>query len=420
MTTTIEKMSGREILDSRGIPTLEVAVECTSGVVGVASVPSGTSTGKYEAREWRDHDPKRYNGMGVLGALAHVNDSLNELLHGQDVCAQQEIDEQMIAADGSPHKSNLGANAILGVSLACARAGAAAQRQPLYHYLQELFGWPKGFQAPIPLVNMINGGKHADTNLPWQEFWVVPHGAKTYRERVQVAATIFHTVGQLLEQRGWDRDVGLEGGYAPDVSSTTDVWKLIHRAIEQSGYTLGVDCTLGMDAAASELYDSVSHRYRDPLAQEEYTIQDLIRLFQCWGKDFGITYLEDGCDQDAWDDWKQLTKELANTMTVIGDDVFATNPARLKQGIATGVANGVIIKPNQIGTLTETMRTIRMAKEAKYAVALSHRSGETNDAFVADLAVAVAAEYVKVGSVSRGERVAKHNRLMEIEEESRS
>ena len=356
---------------------------------------------------------KQKNGaiLYVNGMVSWRGELIIELLVGH-VCIFQESEK--IAADGLL-KSNRRECDPRRIIAFTRRSGC---REPsLHHYLQKLFQWSQEFHAPIPLVNMINGGKHADSNLPWQEFWVVPNGPQTYKARVEMAATIFHALGHVLQKRGWDRDVGLEGGYAPDVASTDEVWRAIHEGIEQAGYAVGTDCVLGMDAAASELYDAATRQYRDDLAGKTYTAQELSQLFQSWQKDYGVTLLEDGCDQEAWEDWDVLMRDLGKTTTLIGDDLFATNPTRLKKGIARGVANGIIIKPNQIGTLTETMTTIRMAREAGYAVVLSHRSGETNDAFIADLAVTVAAEYVKVGSMSRGERVAKHNRLMAIEEE---
>ncbi len=411
----IKKITAREILDSRGNPTVEVKVILASGIIGKASVPSGASTGSHEAMEMRDNDKKRYGGKGVLKAVKNVNDPVNYLLKGLDVTKQQDIDRLMIKLDNTPNKKDIGANASLGVSLACARAGALAMRLPLYKYLRHIYKieYPN-FKLPIPLMNVLNGGKHAGWATDIQEFMIVPQ-AKTMAKRVQQGSEVFHKLAEVLKSKGHSTLVGDEGGYAVSFNKNEDALQNLVTAIKKAGFILAKDIGLSIDSASTEFYNSKTKKYK--FDKKLLSSQALINIYTKWQKKYKLVSLEDGLAEDDWSGWEKLTEKLGSKFMLIGDDLFVTNEKRLKRGIEENIANAILIKPNQIGTLTETIATIYMAKQNKYKVIISHRSGETADTFIADLAVAVNADYIKTGSMSRSERVEKYNRLMEIEEE---
>jgi enolase len=419
MPDKIKKITAIEILDSRGNPTLETTVELNNGISASAAVPSGASTGRFEAHELRDGDKSRYNGKGVLKAIANVNDILDKALKGISVSQQAKIDNLMIKLDGSKNKSNLGANAILSVSLAVAHAAANYHKKELYEYLRSLYD-PKltDYKLPTPVVNVINGGAHASTNINIQEFWLVPEKAGLFSEKLRQASEIFHVLGEHLEAAGYDTDLGNEGGYAPNVKSHKQVFEFIIQAIEASGYRAGEDIFLGIDAGASEFYDDKQKVYQLKLEAKDFSGEDLIDFYFDLMEMYPLTLIEDPLDQEAWEDWADITKDQfikTNNIKIIGDDLFVTNITRLKKGVELGVANSILIKFNQIGTLTETLETIRYAREHNYKVIVSHRSGETSDTTIADLSVAVNADYIKTGSTARGERIAKYNRLLKIE-----
>jgi len=415
----IKKVSAEEILDSRGEPTVEVTVELQSGLAAKASVPSGASTGAFEAHELRDQDPNRYNGKGVLKAVANVNQQIDKALRDLEITSQQKIDSVMIEIDGTENKSNLGANAILGVSMAVARAASKSLGLPLYEYLGSLFG-KKEYSLPIPLVNLINGGKHASTNLNMQEFWVIPTGQRTFHERLRCATEIFQVLGQLLRNDKKDTDVGNEGGYAPDFKSHKEALDYLVRAVEGAKYKLGADVFLGLDVAASEFFNADRNIYRLELEGSDFTSTEFTNYMLGLAKSYSLAAVEDPLAEEDWLSWVSLTAEMKKydpNLRIIGDDIFATNSKRFQKGIDMGVANSILIKLNQIGTVSETLDTIRLAKKHGYKTAISHRSGETVDTFIADLAVAVGSEFIKTGSVARGERTAKYNRLLNIESE---
>ncbi len=411
----IEKIIAREILDSRGNPTIETRVVLEGGVWAKASVPSGASTGIHEAWELRDGDKARYSGMGVINAVKNVNEKIFPELKGIDVRRQEEIDRKMLELDGTDNKKNLGANAILSVSLASARAAALAKNQELYEYIAESYGF-KSLKLPTPSFNIFNGGKHADTNLDFQEFMIMPLANTSFKEKVRMGAEIFHELGRVLKKSGFDTDVGNEGGYAPDIFSSIQAMELIMAAIVDSGYEPGKDIGLGIDVGSSTLYDEKAKKYIFKLDRANFTSDTLVGLYYEWFKKFPIISIEDGLAEDDWEGWRDLTKELGGEMLLIGDDLFVTNIGRLRKGLKERVANAVLIKPNQVGTLTETIECIKLAQKHKYKIMVSHRSGETCDDFISDLAVAVGADYIKSGSLSRGERLVKYNRLMEIED----
>ncbi|WP_297394004.1 phosphopyruvate hydratase [Acidiferrobacter sp.] len=406
----IADMRAREILDSRGNPTVEVDVSLDSGVMGRASVPSGASTGAREAFELRDGDRHRFQGLGVLKACASVNETLKRALKGVDA-AQTAVDERMIAEDGTGDKSRLGANAILAVSLALARALAAEAGVPLYRHL----GGDGPFVLPVPLMNIINGGVHADNTLDFQEFMIVPFGASRFSEALRWGAEIFHTLKGLLKARGLATAVGDEGGFAPDLGTNEEALSLIREAITAAGYAPGRQVGIALDAAASGLVDGHGSY---ALAGEGRTLDAnaLAGLYEDWVARYPIVSIEDGMGEEDWAGWQGLTRRLGSRIQLVGDDLFVTNSAILKRGIDQGVANAILIKPNQIGTLTETLATIRHAQAAGYGVILSHRSGETEDTVIADIAVATGAGQIKTGSLSRSERMAKYNQLLRIEE----
>ncbi len=421
MADKITNIHAHEILDSRGNPTVHVQVALKSGRTGVASVPSGASTGSHEALELRDGNKKRYRGLGVRKAIDHIHDRILPALRGTDITDQRGIDDAMRILDGTPNKRSLGANAMLGVSLAAAHAGAKSAHVPLYEYLRDVFGLRyRGFSLPSPLMNVFNGGRHADTNLDMQEFIIIPHGFTSFSRKLQAGSEIFHTLGDVLRKKGLDTDVGNEGGYAPDVGKTEQALEYLAEAVKQAGYKLGKQIGFGLDVAASEFYDERSERYVLHTDRRKMTALQMIDLYEDWMEKYPLISIEDGLAEDDWEHWQLLTRRLGKDVLLIGDDLFVTNVERLQKGIDTHVANTILIKPNQIGTLTETLDAILLAQKNKYQVVLSHRSGETTDTTISDIAVAVNAEYIKAGAPSRSERLAKYNRLLEIEEELHS
>lgn len=410
--SSIKQLSAREILDSRGYPTIETRLVLSDGTEARASVPSGLSVGSYEARELRDGDSRRYQGRGVLLAVGKINDIIAPALIGQDVCSQREIDKILLDLDGTENKANLGANALLATSLVCARVAAASRQQELFIYLRETFafGEPK---IPVPLFNIFNGGKHADTNLDFQEFLLMPKRAET-AEMVRMGAEIFHALGEELKKAGYDTDVGTEGGYAPDLESSIEAIELIMAGALRAGYEPRKDFQLGIDVGSSLLFEEKSGRYIFPLDEAHFTADNLIGLYEDWLRQYPIAYIEDGLAEDDWENWRGLTADLGQHLILAGDDLFATNSKRLRRSLEERAANAIIIKPNQVGTLTETVDCVKLADKHGYRVIVSHRSGETNDDFIVDLAVAAGADFLKAGSLARGERLAKYNRLMEI------
>jgi len=413
----IEVVYGREILDSRGNPTVEVEVTLEGGIRGKASVPSGASTGEHEVLELRDGDRKRYLGKGVLRAVRNVNEIIGPEIIGQDVTGQAKIDHLMIDLDGTDNKTKLGANAILGVSLAVARAAAKGLDLPLYQYIRESYQLPViDYRLPIPMMNVINGGRHAANNLDIQEFMIVPLGANSFREALRMGVEVFHNLKLSLVEKGYSTAVGDEGGFAPDLGSNEEAIQVILEGIERAGYRPGQDVWVALDSAASEFYREDKY----VLSMEknlERSSNEMVNFYEDLVDEYHIISIEDGLAEDDWDGWANLTKRLGDRAQIVGDDIFVTNIKRLKRGIASGVANSILIKLNQIGTLTETIRVIEAASRAGYTTVISHRSGETEDTFIADLAVAVNSGQIKTGSASRGERMAKYNQLLRIEEE---
>ncbi len=406
----IKAVIGREIIDSRGNPTVEADVILESGAMGRAAVPSGASTGTREAIELRDGDPARYGGKGVLKAVGHVNGEIRNALLGHDAADQAGLDRRMIELDGTDNKGRLGANAILAVSLAAARAAAADQGVPLYRYL----GGTEACVLPVPMMNIINGGAHADNSVDLQEFMILPVGAPDLAEAVRYGAEVFHALKQVLHGRGLNTAVGDEGGFAPDLPSNEAAIEVILEAVERAGYRAGEDIFLGIDAAASEFHRD--GRYELASEGRSLSADEFIDVLAGWVDRYPILSIEDGMAEDDWDGWKRLTERLGTRVQLVGDDLFVTNTAILEQGIARGVANSILIKVNQIGTLTETLDAIRTARDAGYTAVISHRSGETEDTTIADLAVATGAGQIKTGSLSRSDRVAKYNQLMRIQE----
>ena len=408
----IIRIHPREILDSRGNPTVEVEVELISGIIVRAAVPSGASTGEHEALELRDGDKKRYLGKGVLKALDNIIHKLRHSIIGMDCYDQRAIDSAMIEMDGTENKSRFGANAILGISLACAKAGAAELGMPLYRYI----GGITAKDLPVPMVNILNGGQHADNNVDIQEFMIVPAGARYFREAIRMCSEVFHCLGAVLKEGKYATSVGDEGGYAPNLKSNEEAISVIMKAIERAKYKPGKDIFLALDSAASSFYQKGKY----VLAAEKKpnkSSAEMVAFYADLVKRYPIISIEDGLAEDDWDGWKMLTDELGSKVQIVGDDIFVTNQKRLEEGIARGVANSILIKVNQIGTLTETLDTIQRAKEAGYTAVVSHRSGETEDTFISDLAVGANLGQIKSGSVSRSERLAKYNQLIRIEEE---
>lgn len=402
---------GREILDSRGNPTIEVEVELESGAKGRAAVPSGASTGKHEAVEKRDGDQDRYNGKGVQEAIQGINDEIFENLCGQRAQDQMRIDQQLIDMDGTPNKERLGANALLGVSLAVARAAAAEERQPLYRYIGGIYA----HVLPMPLMNIINGGAHADNPIDIQEFMIVPVGAPTFSESVRWGAEIFHALKRNLSEAGFSTNVGDEGGFAPALPSTKSALDFIMQSIESAGYEPGEQVGIALDVAASEFYKEGHYHLRSE--NKVLTSEALVGFYQDLVNNYPILSIEDGMAEDDWNGWQALTQALGDELQLVGDDLFVTNPLRLAEGLEKGAANSILIKLNQIGTLTETIRTVDLAHRAGYTTIMSHRSGETEDSTIADLAVALNCGQIKTGSLSRSDRLAKYNQLLRIEEE---
>ena len=412
--TAIKSIQAQEILDSRGNPTVAVEVVLRGGAIGRASVPSGASTGVHEAHELRDGDTSRYHGKGVRKAVKNVNTPIAKALKGMDATKQRALDETMLLLDGTENKTKLGANAILGVSLACARAAAAAKRKPLYVYIRSLFPIKETrWKMPQPTMNVINGGKHANSGLQVQEFMIVPF-AKTFADRVRMGAEVFQVLKKLLDTKGFSTGVGDEGGFAPMLKNEEQAFTLLMSAIRKAGYRPGKDVALATDIAASEFMTNGKYELKKG---KLWTAQRLITHIAGWAKKYPLISIEDPLGEDDWENWHTLTKQLGKKSAIVGDDLFVTNETRLQNGIANGVANAILIKVNQIGTLTETLDTIALAKKHKYKVSVSHRSGETADTTIADLAVAVNADYLKSGSLSRSERVEKYNRVMAIEAE---
>ncbi|SUI76682.1 phosphopyruvate hydratase [Shewanella morhuae] len=406
---------GREIMDSRGNPTVEAEVHLEGGFVGMAAAPSGASTGSREALELRDGDKSRYLGKGVLTAVANVNGPIRAALLGKDATAQAEIDQIMIDLDGTENKDKLGANAILAVSLAAAKAAAAFKGIPLYAHIAELNGTPGQYSMPVPMMNILNGGEHADNNVDIQEFMVQPVGAKTFREALRMGSEIFHTLKKVLHDKGLSTSVGDEGGFAPNLASNADALAIIKEAVELAGYKLGTDVTLALDCAASEFYKDGKY----DLAGEGkvFDSNGFSDFLKSLADQYPIVSIEDGLDESDWDGWAYQTQIMGDKLQLVGDDLFVTNTKILTRGIENGIANSILIKFNQIGSLTETLAAIRMAKDAGYTVVISHRSGETEDSTIADLAVGTAAGQIKTGSLCRSDRVAKYNQLLRIEEQ---
>ncbi len=412
MTTMIADLAAREILDSRGNPTIEVDATLENGVTGRAAVPSGASTGENEAVELRDGDTARYNGKGVLNAVEHVNTTLAEELTGYDALDQVAIDSMMIQLDGTPNKAKLGANAILGVSLAVAKAAAQSLHLPLYRYI----GGTNARTLPVPMMNILNGGKHADNNVDVQEFMIVPAKAASFAEALRMGAEVFHALKSVLSKKGYNTAVGDEGGFAPNLKSNAEALDVILEAIAKANYQAGTDVFLALDVAASEMWENGTYRFYKS-DKSTKSADEMVRFYADWVARYPIISIEDGMAENDWDGWRKLTDALGRKIQLVGDDVFVTNTTFLTKGIETGVANSILVKLNQIGTLTETLDAIEMAKRARYTCVISHRSGETEDATIADVAVATNVGQIKTGSASRTDRIAKYNQLLRIEEE---
>ncbi|MFT6982163.1 MAG: enolase [Crocinitomicaceae bacterium] len=409
----IAKIIGRQILDSRGNPTVEVDVITANGVLGRAAVPSGASTGVHEVVELRDGDPTAYLGKGVLKAVANVNSIIDEALKGFDVCDQKAIDSKLIELDGTENKSNLGANAILGVSLAVAKAAADESGLSLFKYI----GGVGATTMPIPMMNILNGGSHADNKIDIQEFMVMPIGADSFSQGLQWGTEIFHHLKSVLKENGMSTNVGDEGGFAPNLGSNEEAIQLVIQAIEKAGFKPGVDVFVALDAAASEFYDKEAGEYVFESTGERMSSVQMVEFWKDWSAKYPIISIEDGLDEDDWNGWKLMTEALGDKVQLVGDDLFVTNTKRLSKGIEGGYANSILIKVNQIGTLTETIEAVQMATRNGYTSVMSHRSGETEDTTIADLAVALNCGQIKTGSASRSDRMAKYNQLLRIEEE---
>jgi enolase len=412
--TTIIDVLAREILDSRGNPTLEVEVQLESGVIGRAAVPSGASTGEHEAVELRDGDKSRYGGKGVLKAVDNVNEKIADEIIDMDAVDQVEIDQFLISLDGTPNKEVLGANAILGVSLAIAKAAAETLELPLYRYI----GGVNARTLPVPMMNILNGGSHADNNVDFQEFMIMPVGAPNFAEALRMGAETFHSLKSVLKKKGYNTSVGDEGGFAPNLKSNDEAVEVILEAITKAGYKAGEEICIALDVASSEMYQKDKKVYQFfKSSKKELTSEQMVDFYANWVKQYPIISLEDGLDENDWNGWKLLTDKLGSKVQLVGDDLFVTNTKRLSEGISKGIANSILIKVNQIGSLTETLDCIEMAKKASYTNVISHRSGETEDTTIADIAVATNAGQIKTGSLSRTDRIAKYNQLLRIEEE---
>ncbi len=412
--STITKITGREIMDSRGNPTVEVDVELEGGALGRAGVPSGASTGEHEAWELRDGDKSRYRGKGVLKAVANINGDIAAALIGADAADQKAVDQVMRDLDGTANKKVLGANAVLGVSLASAKAAAAAAGLPLYKHL----GGDAAVTLPVPMMNIINGGEHSDAPIDFQEFMIIPKGAPSFSEALRYGAEIFHSLAAVLHDRGLSTAVGDEGGFAPNLKSAEDALEVISIAVEKAGYSLGEQIGIALDVASSEFYDTESGKYVFKKSDgSKRSAAELVDYYAKLQADFPIISIEDGCDENDWDGWKILTDKIGANTQLVGDDLFVTNVDFLQRGIDNGIANSILVKVNQIGSLTETLAAVSLAMDSDYTAVISHRSGETEDATIADIAVATNAGQIKTGSLSRSDRIAKYNQLLRIEEE---
>ncbi|MFB6271302.1 MAG: phosphopyruvate hydratase [Salinibacter sp.] len=410
---SIQRVTARQILDSRGTPTVEVDVTTDEGVLGRAAVPSGASTGAYEAVELRDGDDERYHGHGVLQAVDNVNRTIAEELEGMSVLDQVVLDDTLRAIDGTDDKSNLGANALLGVSLATAKAGAATLGVPLYRYL----GRATSRTLPVPLMNILNGGEHADNNVDMQEFMIAPAGAASFSEALRTGVEVFHTLETVLQERGYNTAVGDEGGFAPDLRSNEEAVELVLEAIEKAGYTAGTDVFIALDPAAAEMVEDEAYVFWKSDPDTERSSADMVKFWSSWVDQYPLLSIEDAMDEDDWKGWSLLTDEIGDEVQLVGDDLFVTNTNRLRRGIEEGCSNSILIKPNQIGTLTETLNAIETAHSHGFTAIVSHRSGETEDTTIADLAVATDTGQIKTGSASRSDRIAKYNQLLRIEEQ---
>jgi enolase len=418
MSTKIVSVHGRQILDSRGNPTVEADVRLEGGVIGRGAVPSGASTGEHEANELRDGDKTHYLGKGVLKAVGHVNAELAKAVAGMDAADQRALDKKMIEADGTPNKSKFGANAILAVSMAAARAAAAAAQKPLYKYLAKYSGDTSANTLPVPMMNILNGGAHADNSVDAQEFMIMPLGASSFHEALRWGVEVFHNLKAVLKKHGYSTAVGDEGGFAPNLKSNEEALERVLEAITAAGYKPGEQISIALDPAASEFYDAASNKYIFKKSDKSARSPEQMAAFWAnWSRQYPIVSIEDGLAENDWDGWKILTKEIGKKIQLVGDDAFVTNPKIFARGIEQGIANAILIKLNQIGTVTETIEAVEMARKAKYAAIISHRSGETEDAFIADLAVAMGTGQIKTGSASRTDRIAKYNQLLRIEEE---
>jgi len=418
MSTKIVAVHGREILDSRGNPTVEADVRLEGGAIGRAAVPSGASTGDHEAIELRDGDKSRYLGKGVLKAAAHVNGELARVVMGLDASDQNALDRRMIEADGTANKSKFGANAILAVSMAAARAAASAASQPLYKYLAKYSGDSSARTLPVPMMNILNGGAHADNSVDVQEFMVMPLGAPSFSEALRWGVEVFHNLKSVLKKNGYSTAVGDEGGFAPNLKSNEEALERVLEAITAAGYKPGEQISIALDPAASEFYERASRKY--VFKKSDKSARSSEQMAEFWGnwvRQYPIVSIEDGLAEDDWDGWKIVTRALGRKIQLVGDDVFVTNPKIFARGISEGIGNAILIKLNQIGTVSETIEAVEMARQANYASVISHRSGETEDAFIADLAVAMGTGQIKTGSASRTDRIAKYNQLLRIEEE---
>jgi enolase len=418
MSTKIAKVHGRQIIDSRGNPTVEAEVILEDGSLGRAAVPSGASTGEHEALELRDGDKSRYLGKGVLKAVANINKDIDAAVRGMDATGQRELDRHMIAVDGTPNKGKLGANAILAVSMAAARAATAAQKLPLYRYLAKYSSVSGANILPVPMMNILNGGAHADNSVDPQEFMAMPIGAKTFSEALRMGVEVFHNLKAVLHKRGYSTAVGDEGGFAPNLKSNEEALEVVLEAIVKAGYQPGEQIAIALDPAASEFYDKASGKYIFKKSDKSArTSEQMADFWAGWVRQYPIVSIEDGMAEDDWVGWKLLTERLGAQIQLVGDDLFVTNTERLARGIKEKVGNAILIKLNQIGTVTETIEAIEMARKAGYASIVSHRSGETEDTFIADLVVAMGTGQIKTGSASRTDRIAKYNQLLRIEEE---
>ena len=418
MSTKITGVHGRQILDSRGNPTVEADVRLEDGTIGRGAVPSGASTGEHEAIELRDGDKSKYLGKGVLKAVSHVNDEIAKAVTGMDANDQRSLDKKMIEADGTANKSKFGANAILAVSMAAARAAAAAARQPLYKYLGRYSSDSSANTLPVPMMNILNGGAHADNSVDVQEFMIMPLGASSFHEALRWGVEVFHSLKAVLKKNGYSTAVGDEGGFAPNLKSNEEALERVLEAINAAGYKPGEQIAIALDPASSEFFDAGAKKYVFKKSDKsQRTPQEMATFWADWARKYPIVSIEDGLAENDWEGWKILTKNLGNKIQLVGDDAFVTNPKIFARGIAEGIGNAILIKLNQIGSVSETIEAVEMARNAKYAAIISHRSGETEDAFIADLAVAMGMGQIKTGSASRTDRIAKYNQLLRIEEE---